>query len=101
MLGFQSIGNVQSSLWSPLYKERQQYKMLQMGFGYPQFALVQRGAQVMSKAYSPSRSADKTNWYACLAQLEHIASLDQLGQDPQCIKAIEQYLKIKARGPQN
>ena len=75
--------------------------MLQMGFGYPQFALVQRGAQVMSKAYSPSRSADKTNWYACLAQLEHIASLDQLGQDPQCIKAIEQYLKIKARGPQN
>lgn len=70
--------------------------MPQMGFGYPQFALVQRSAQVMSKAYSPCRSADKTNWYAYLAQLGHITSLDQLGQDPQCIKAIEQYSKIKA-----
>jgi hypothetical protein len=101
MLGFQSIGNAQSSLWSPLYKELQQYKMPQMGFGYPQFALVQRGAQVMSKAYSPCRSADKTNWYACLAQLEHIANLDRPGQDRQCTKVIEQYLKIKAKDPQN
>ena len=70
--------------------------MLQMGFGYPQFALVQRGAQVMSKAYLPCRSADKTNWYACLAQLKHTVSPDRLGQDRQCTKAIGQYLKIKA-----
>ena len=70
--------------------------MPQMGFGYLQFALVQRGAQVMSKAYSPCRSADKTNWYAYLVQLEHIASPDRLDQDHQCIKAIEQYSKIKA-----
>ena len=75
--------------------------MPQMGFGYLQFALVQRGAQVMSKAYSPCRSADKTNWYVYPVQLEHIASPDLLGQDRQCTEAIEQYLKIKAKDPQN
>ena len=53
----------------------------------------------MSKAYSPCRSVDKTNWYTYLAQLERIARLDQPDQGRQCIKAIEQYLKIKATRP--
>jgi hypothetical protein len=101
MLQFQSPGNAQSSLWSPLYKEHQQYKMPQMEFGYPQFALAKSSVQVVSKAYSPCQSIDKTNWYAYLAQLKHIVSLDQLGQDHQCTEAIEQYLKIKAKDPQN
>ena len=52
--------------------------------------------------YSPCRSVGKTNWYAYLAQLEHTARLDQQGQGRQCIKVIEQYLKIKAtRSPKN
>ena len=101
ILRFQSSGNAQSSLSSPLYKEHQQYKMPQMEFGYPQFALAKSSAQVLSMVYSPCQSVDKTNWYTCLLQLEHIADPDQLDQDHQYIKAIEQYLKIKAkRSPQ-
>jgi hypothetical protein len=46
--------------------------------------------------YSPYRLVGKTNWYAYLAQPEHRASLDQLGQALQCIKAIAQYLKKAA-----
>ena len=75
--------------------------MPQMGFGYQQFALAKSSAQEQSMVYSPCRSVDKTNWYACLPQLEHIADPDRPGQDRQCTKAIEQYLKIKARSPQN
>jgi hypothetical protein len=47
--------------------------------------------------YSPCRIVDKTNWYAYLAQLKHRASLAQLGQAPQCTKAIERCLKIEAK----
>jgi hypothetical protein len=75
--------------------------MPQMGFGYRQFVLAKSSAQLRSMVYSPYQSIDKTNWYAYLAQLKHIVSLDQLGQVRQYIKAIEQYLKIKAKDPQN
>jgi hypothetical protein len=39
---------------------------------------------------------DKTNWYTCLLQPIHKAIPDQPIQGHQYIKAIEQYLKIKA-----
>ena len=71
--------------------------MPQMEFGYPQFALEKSGAQVLSMACSPYQSVDKTNWYACLLQPIHKAIPDQLIQGRQYIKAIEQYLKIKAK----